>query len=85
MCLCVLSSSVMSDSATSWTIVCQAPLSRKFSRQEYGSGLPFPPLGNFPNPGIKPESLVSPALAGRFFTTATWEAQNFDRVYQIML
>ena len=36
------------------------------SRQEYWSGLPFPPPGDFPDPGIEPES---PALAGRFFTT----------------
>ena len=41
----------------------------EFSRQEYGSGLPFPPPGNLPNQGIEPASLVSPALAGRFFTT----------------
>ena len=46
-----------------------------FSRQEYWSGLPCPPAGDFPNPGIEPTSLVSPALAGGFFTTsATWEA-----------
>ena len=38
-------------------------------RQEYWSGLPCPPPGNLPNPEIKPESLASPALAGRFFTT----------------
>ena len=45
-----------------------------FSRQEYWSGLPFPPPGDLPNPGIKPRSLVSPALASGFFTTsATWE------------
>ena len=54
-------------------ITCQAPLSIEFSRQEYWSGLPFPLPGYLPNPGIKPaiepESLVSPALAGRFFTT----------------
>ena len=42
-----------------------------FSRQEYWSGLPFPISGNLPNPGIKPKSLLSPALAGRFFTTST--------------
>ena len=37
--------------------------------------LPFPPLRDLPDPGIKPESLMSPALAGGFFTTsATWEA-----------
>ena len=45
--------------ATSWTVAYQAPLSMGFSRQEYWSGLPFPSLGDLPNPGIKP---VSPAL-----------------------
>ena len=54
---------------------CQAPLSMGFFRQEYWSGLPCPPPGALPNPGIKPTSLTSPASAGRFFTTsATWEA-----------
>ena len=58
-----------------WTRARQAPLSMGFSRQEYWSGLPCPPPGNLPNPGIKPESLTSPAWAGAFFTTsATWEA-----------
>ena len=43
-------------------------------RQEYCSGLPCPPPGNHPDPGIETKSLTSPALAGRFFTTsATWE------------
>ena len=52
----------------------QAPLSVGFSRQEYWSGLPCPPPGDLPDPGIEPASLVSPALAGRFFTTSsTWE------------
>ena len=42
--------------------------------QEYWSGLPCPPPGELPNPGIEPVSLISPVLAGRFFTTrATWE------------
>ena len=51
------------------------PLSVGFSRQEYWSGLPCPPPGHLPDPGIKLTSLTSPALAGRFFTTgATWEA-----------
>ena len=45
------------------------PLSKKFSRQEYWSGLPFPPPWDLSNPGIKPASLVSPALSGGFFTT----------------
>ena len=45
-----------------------------FSSQEYWSGLPCPPPRDLPDPGIKPASLTSPVLAGRFFTTsATWE------------
>ena len=63
--------------ATLWTIACQAPLSMGFSRQEYWSGWPCPPPGDLPDPGIKPMSLTSSALAGEFLTTsATWEAQS---------
>ena len=59
-----------------WTEARQAPLLMGFSRPEYWNGLSCPPSGDLPNPGIKPMSLMSPALAGRFFTTtATWEAQ----------
>ena len=55
------------------TVAYQAPLSMGFSRQEYWSALPFPPPGDLPDPGIIPVSPMSPALAGRFFTTsATW-------------
>ena len=58
-----------------WTVARQAPLSMGFSRQEYWSGLPCPSPGDLPHPGIEPESLTSPALAGGFFTTsAAWEA-----------
>ena len=66
--------------ATLWTVICQIPLFMGFSRQENWSGLPFPTLGNFPNPGIEPMHLMSPASAGRFFTTSAkekplqWEA-----------
>ena len=49
-----------------WTLAHQAALSTTFPRQEYWSGLPFPSPGDLPDPGIEP---VSPALAGRFFTT----------------
>ena len=42
--------------ATLWSVVRQAPLSMEFSRQEYWSGLPFPPPGDLPNPGIEPRS-----------------------------
>ena len=53
------------------------PYPWRFSRQEYWSGLPCPPRGDLPNPGIKPISLMSPALASRFFTTsATWETRE---------
>ena len=53
--------------ATAWTVVHQAPLSMGFSRWEYWSGLPCCPPGDLPDPGMKPVSLVFPALA--FFTS----------------
>ena len=65
---------------TPWTVTHQALLSMGFSRQEYWMGLPFPTPGDLPKPGIKPGSLMSPALAGGFFTTSpTWEAQTVRR------
>ena len=78
-CISVLGRSVESDSATPWTVACQAPLSMGFPRQGYLSGFPFPSPENLPNPGIKPMSLASPALAVRFFNTATWEADSYLR------
>ena len=67
MCAC----SVLSDSVQSpelCVVACQAALSMALSRQEYGSGLPFPALGDLPGPEMEPESPSSPALAGGFFT-----------------
>ena len=55
--------------ATPWTIDHQTPLSMGFSRQEYWSGLPVPPPGDLPNPGIEPMSPVFPALADGLFVT----------------
>ena len=55
---------------TSWTVALQAPLSVEFSKQEYWSELPFPPPGDLPGPGIKPMSLLSPALTGGFLPLA---------------
>ena len=55
--------------ATPGTVARQAPLSMGFPRQEYWSGLPFLSPGDLPNPGIKPASPASPALAGGFLTT----------------
>ena len=46
-----------------WTVAHQAPLSMGFSRQECSSGLSCPPPGNFPDPEIKPGSVMFPALA----------------------
>ena len=74
----------MSNSVTLWTIACQAPLSRGFSRQEYWSRLPFPSPGNLPHQGIEPVSLMSPILVDGFFTTrATWEAQDTLRKFKL--
>ena len=57
-----------------WTVTRQAPLSMGFSRQVYWSVLPCSTPGDFPNPGTEPVFLMSPALAGSFFTTSTnWE------------
>ena len=52
--------------ATPWAGAHQAPLSMKFSRQEHWGGIPFPTLGDLPDPGIE---LASAAPTGRFFTT----------------
>ena len=54
---------------TPWTVAHQTPLFLGFSRQEYWSEWPCPPPGDLPDSGIKPTSLMSPALASGFFTT----------------
>ena len=75
--MCVLSCfSCVRLSVTLRTVACQALQSMGFSRQEYWSGLPCLPPGDFPDPRIKPQPPVSLALADSFFTTsATWETQ----------
>ena len=67
MCVCAQSYPTL---VTSWTVALQAPLSMVLSRQECWSELPCTPPGDLPDPGIEPASLVSPALAGGFFTTS---------------
>ena len=57
---CMLSRSVVSDFVIPWTVARQAALSMEFSKQEYWNGLPSPPSGGLPDPGIE---LVSLALA----------------------
>ena len=77
---------------TLWTVACQAPQSMGFSRQEYWSGLPCPPPGNLPNPGIELMSVMSPALAGGFFTfpvelllsyaVCIWKVESFMHTHR---
>ena len=69
MCVCVCAQllSRVQLFVTPWTVSHQAPLSIEFSRQEYWKGLPFPPLGDLPDPGIEPESPMPSALAGKFY------------------
>ena len=77
----VLSRLHVSDSFVSpWTVTTQTPVFVGVSRQECWSGLPRPPPGDLPDPGTEPASLMSPALAGGFFTTsATWEPHVYAR------
>ena len=65
----VCAGSVVSSSVTPWTGSCQAPPSTEFSRQEYWSGLPFPPPRDLRDPEIEPGSPLSPALQADSFTT----------------
>ena len=59
-----------------WTIIHQAPLSIGFSRQEYWSGLSFPPLGDHPNPGNKLKSPTFPALQADSLLLSHWGSPN---------
>ena len=59
LCVCVCVFRHVRLFATPWTTACQFPLSMGFSRQEYWSGLPFPPPGHLPDLGIEPASLTS--------------------------
>ena len=71
MCLCAYAQSLSRVRlfATPWTVAHQASVFMSFLRQEYWSGLPFPPPGHLPDPGIEPASLVSLVLTGGYFTT----------------
>ena len=83
-CMYMLSHSVMSASfATTWTVACQAPLTMRFSRQEYWSVLLFPLLGDLSHPGIESVSPVSPGRQiGRqiLYHGASWQA--FDNSWK---
>ena len=70
---------------TPWTVARQVPLSMGLSRQESWSGLPFPPLGDLPDPGMEPTSPASSALAGGFFTTAQPEKPSYRHAVFLFL
>ena len=83
LCACVLSRFILVRLfATPWAVAHQAPLSVGFSKQEYWSGLPHPPPGDLPNPGVEPASLMSPALAVVFLTTSTTCSVQFSSITQ---
>ena len=70
--------------ATPWTVAHQAPLSMKFSKQEYWSRLPFPTPGDLPNPGTEPASLCVSSIGSRFlYHCATWEVKFFSQIQHI--
>ena len=64
--------------AIPWSVAHQAPLSMRFSQQEYCSGVPCPPPRDRPNPGVKSASLMTPAMAGRLFTTSSTQIYYLD-------
>ena len=76
---CMLSCLFMSNSGTSWTVACEAPLSMEFSRQVYWSELPFPSLGDLPNPGtehMSPDSLALQADSLPLSHLGSWYLDN---------
>ena len=66
---------------TQWTIAHQAPLSMGFSQKEYWSGLPCPPPGDHPNPGIQPTSPASPALQMNSLPLSHWGSHYISSTY----
>ena len=68
--------------ATPWTVASQAPLSMGFPRQEFWSGLPFPPPEDLPDPEVEPATLVSPALAGRLPLATPGKPNSYTSVME---
>ena len=71
--------------ATPRTVTHQAPLSMGFSKQEYWSGLPFPPPGDLPDPGNEPVSPASPHCRQILYHWATWEVPVHAGLSQMLL
>ena len=71
---------------TPWTVACQAPLSMRIFQARILEWVAMLSSRDLPDPGTKPASLMSPALAGRFFTTgAIWEAHTVYNNHEIVL
>ena len=82
--MCILSRfSRVQLCATPWTVAHQASLPMEFSRQEDWSGLPFPPLGDLPDTGIKPASPASPTLQADSLLLNNW--RNSPKCYILFL
>ena len=77
-------SAVILNFVTLWTVARQTPLSRGFSRQEYWSGLPWPPPGDLPDPGVKPTFLAYPALQVDSFSAEPLRKLQLNK-YQCLL
>ena len=71
----------MSNSLPPWTVARHAPLSMRFSRQEYWSGLPCPLPEDLPDPGMETASLISPHWQANA-TSITWDAQSEASIQQ---
>ena len=84
MCVCDSSLSCVRLFATLWTVAHQAPLSVGLFRQEYWSGLPFPPPEDLPDPGIEAASPVTPALQADSLSTEPLEKPQSQKRYTII-
>ena len=82
MCTCVLSHfSHVTLLVTPWTVAHQAPLSMGFSRREFWGGLPCPPPGDLPHPGMETASPVAPALQADFLLLSHWGSpESYSKV-----
>ena len=81
-CMCAKLLQLCLTLVTPWTVACQAPLSMRFSRQDYWSVLHGPPPGDLSDPGIETTSLMSPTLAGGFLLLAPFEKLNdYPRIH----
>ena len=70
---------------TPWTVARQAPLSIRFSRQEYRSGLPCPPPGALPHPGIEPVAPSSPALQADSLLLSHWGSLYTPHLFHLSM